>query len=405
KPRSTRGWLALGVLPYELRGDAAELPVFAWRGAESRKDLLDRQKEFQQEVADHLEREERRLAYVAVTRARHRLLLTASFWASQAKPRLLSPFLTPLIDRTLLPAVPAEPQSDENPRVVDDADEPWWPADPLGGRREALEDAAARIRQTESDERDARDALGWQRDIELLVAERAERERRAGEVAVPYRVPASAFRQYVGEPEQLAERLRRPMPQRPYRQTRLGTVFHRWVEQRYGLGALVDRVDVGLSLGDGLDGAAGDAELDGVDPAALAELQQRFAASEWGDREPLEVECEIHLPLAGHLMICKLDAVYPTRVGLPDGRSVDRVEIVDWKTGRAPTTDDDRAQKELQLALYRLAYARRTGRPLEEISVALYFVADDLVLRPERLPDGAELTRLWRDAMMYKEEV
>ncbi|MDO9589697.1 MAG: 3'-5' exonuclease, partial [Microcella sp.] len=33
KPRDgTTGWLKLGVLPYELRGDAAELPVFAWRG-------------------------------------------------------------------------------------------------------------------------------------------------------------------------------------------------------------------------------------------------------------------------------------------------------------------------------------------------------------------------------------
>ncbi|RZT58150.1 DNA helicase-2/ATP-dependent DNA helicase PcrA [Microcella alkaliphila] len=396
KPRSTRGWLSLGVLPFELRGDAAELPVFGWRGAESRKDLLDRQKVFQQEVGEHLEREERRLAYVAVTRARHRLLLTASFWAGQTKPRALSPFLAPLVQRGLLPAVPTDPAHDENPRAVDDSDEPWWPADPLSGRREALENAAARIRQSGDEASGERDALGWQRDIDLLLAERTERERRAGEVAVPYRVPASAFRQYVNEPEGVAERLRRPMPQRPYRQTRLGTVFHRWVEERFGLGAIVDRVDAGLDDRD-VDG-------DGFDPEALAELQQRFAASEWGDREPLEVECEIHLPLAGHLFVCKLDAVYPAQLRRPDGRFVDGVEIVDWKTGRAPTTVDDRAQKELQLALYRLAYARRTGRPLDEISVALYFVADDLVLRPERLPDGTELARLWRDALMYKEK-
>ena len=182
-----------------------------------------------------------------------------------------------------------------------------------------------------------------------------------------------------------------------YRQTRLGTVFHRWVEERFGLGAIVDRVDVGLDDRD-VDG-------DGFDPEVLAELQQRFAASEWGDREPLEVECEIHLPLAGHLVVCKLDAVYPARLRRPDGRFVDGVEIVDWKTGRAPTTDEDRAQKELQLALYRLAYARRTGRPLDEITVALYFVADDLVLRPEHLPDETELARLWRDALMYKQRV
>lgn len=407
KPRSTRGWLSLGVLPYELRGDSAELPVFAWRGAESRKDLLDRQKQFQADVGEHLEREERRLAYVAVTRARHRLLVTGAFWASAAKPRAFSRFLTPLVDRGLVPAVADASTHEHNPRATDDSDEPWWPADPLGTRREVLEAAAARIRMVTSTEEAAGgadgDAFGWQRDIDLLLAERADRERRGHEVAVPYRVPASAFRQYVTAPEQVAERLRRPMPQRPYRQTRLGTVFHRWVEQRYGLAAVPDRLDAALTAA--LDAAlTHDDGGEGVDAEALAALQERFAASEWGEREPLEVECEIHLPLAGHLMICKLDAVYPTRIRRPDGRFVEGVEVVDWKTGKAPTTDDERAEKVLQLALYRLAYARRTGRPLDEISVALYFVADDLVLRPEHLPGEAELVALWRDAVTTRAE-
>ncbi|HET8957499.1 MAG TPA: 3'-5' exonuclease, partial [Microcella sp.] len=407
KPRSTRGWLSLGVLPYELRGDAAELPVFAWRGAESRKELLYRQKQFQADVAEHLEREERRLAYVAVTRARHRLLVTGSFWASAAKPRAFSRFLAPLIERELIPPVADVSTDEHNPRATDDEDAPWWPADPLGTRREALEVAAARIRASASGGQggdddvagdSASDALGWQRDIDLLLAERADRERRGHEVAVPYRVPASAFRQYVTEPEAVAERLRRPVPQRPYRQTRLGTVFHRWVEQRYGLTAVPDRIDDALN--GALDAAfTHDDGGEGVDPAALEALQQRFAASEWGDREPLEVECEIHLPFAGHLIICKLDAVYSARLRGDGGRFIDGVEVVDWKTGKAPSTDEERAEKVLQLALYRLAYARRTGRPLDEISVALYFVADDLVLRPEQLPGEAELVELWRTAV------
>lgn len=407
KPRSTRGWLSLGVLPYELRGDSAELPVFAWRGAESRKELLDRQKQFQADVAEHLEREERRLAYVAVTRARHRLLVTGSFWASATKPRAFSRFLAPLIERGLIPPVADTSRHEHNPRASDDDDAPWWPADPLGTRREALEAAAARIRAAASGGHggdddvpgdSVSDALGWQRDIDLLLAERADRERRGREIAVPYRVPASAFRQYVTEPEAVAERLRRPVPQRPYRQTRLGTVFHRWVEQRYGLTAVPDRIDDALN--GALDAAfTHDDGGEGVDPAALDALRQRFAASEWGDREPREVECEIHLPFAGHLIICKLDAVYPARLRGDDGRVIDGVEVVDWKTGKAPSTDEERAEKLLQLALYRLAYARRTGRPLDEISVALYFVADDLVLRPEKLPGETELVELWRTAV------
>ncbi|MDQ1531466.1 MAG: ATP-dependent helicase UvrD/PcrA, partial [Microbacteriaceae bacterium] len=39
KPKSKRGWLAPGVLPWEFRGDAAELPVFPWRGLADRSEL------------------------------------------------------------------------------------------------------------------------------------------------------------------------------------------------------------------------------------------------------------------------------------------------------------------------------------------------------------------------------
>ena len=101
------------------------------------------------------------------------------------------------------------------------------------------------------------------------------------------------------------------------------------------------------------------------------------------------------MPFAGRILVCKIDAVYATT--LPDGR--DGVEIVDWKTGRAPRDDDDRRAKELQLALYRLAYARWSGRPLDDVSAAFYFVADDAVLRPDDLPDESELAALWEAAL------
>lgn len=55
-----------------------------------------------------------------------------------------------------------------------------------------------------------------------------------------------------------------------------------------------------------------------------------------------------------HIAICKLDAVY---------RRGDRVEIVDWKTGRAPRTAAERDERLLQLRLYRRAYRARSGIP------------------------------------------
>lgn len=93
-----------------------------------------------------------------------------------------------------------------------------------------------------------------------------------------------------------------------------------------------------------------------------------------------------------HIVICKLDAVY---------RRADRggrIEIVDWKTGKAPRTADEREERMLQLALYRLAYHRRFDVPLEEIDVALYYVADDLIIRGDRVYSEEELFQRWSAA-------
>ena len=111
----SNGWLGFGTLPYEFRGDAPELPEFRWRQAGSRKELLELRTEFKQEVKQRHELEERRLAYVAVTRARHSLLLSGSFWATQTTARGPSPFLTPLAADGILGELPAVSEYTENP--------------------------------------------------------------------------------------------------------------------------------------------------------------------------------------------------------------------------------------------------------------------------------------------------
>ncbi len=65
--------------------------------------------------------EERRLAYVALTRTRSELLLTGSWWASQKSPRKPSTFLRELAQAGILDAgaLPAAPRSTENPRAGD----------------------------------------------------------------------------------------------------------------------------------------------------------------------------------------------------------------------------------------------------------------------------------------------
>jgi DNA helicase-2/ATP-dependent DNA helicase PcrA len=119
---------------------------------------------------------------------------------------------------------------------------------------------------------------------------------------------------------------------------------------------------------------------------ALETLKRTFEASEWADLKPIDVEREIHFVLEGQIIICKLDAVYQR-----DGR----FQIVDWKTGRAPRTAVELEERQFQLALYRQAYAEWKGVDPELIDAVFYYVADDLVLRPENLYSAEELGRRW----------
>ena len=271
--------------------------------------------------------------------------------------------------------LPEEPQNEANP-LGDNLERILWPLDPLGKRRAAVEAAADAVRAAEP----AIDGP-WARDLGLLLEERRRRLGYDGRVAIPTRVPASRFKEYVTDPASVASSLRRPMPEKPYRATQLGTLFHSWVENRYGVGGDSEELDA-LPLETDSD--------DFVTDAALANLQAIFEASPWASRKPVDVEREIHLPFDGRIIICKIDAVYS--VG-------DRYEIVDWKTGKSPSGAKDLEDKQLQLALYRLAYAKWKGIDPDLIDAVFYYVTDDRIIRPEHIYDEAELLARWRAAL------
>ncbi len=366
--RDGQGWLGFGVLPYAFRGDHRWLPRLGWRRHESAS-----QQELKQAIADYGEQirarhlaEERRLAYVAVTRARDHLLLSGASWSGTKTPRPASDFLTEIAD-ALGTAVPGDGEPGENP-YLDVRQTLAWPIDPLGTRRDRVHAAADAVRAAQS-----ADPAPPTRDLELLLAERAARLADRG-LHAPTRIPASRFKDFVADYRAAATAVARPLPERPYRQTRLGTIFHAWVEQRSGLGGRGGSIDDALweSDDDASDAAPADRE-------ALERLTRNFLASEWAPLQPIEVETEIDFadPDAlgdgrPHIIICKLDAVY---------RRGDRIEIVDWKTGRPPRTAAERAERMLQLELYRRAYHAKHAVPLADIDVVLYYVADDVILR------------------------
>jgi len=402
RPRSTQGWMGYGTLPYRFRGDRAALPALAWEQATDRKGLRAAIAQFKASVKEHLAGEERRLAYVAVTRARSDLLLTGSRWGGQRDQRAPSVFLDEIgaalgWESTGSTDDSANPYEDRRGPAV------TWPMDPLGSRADRVHRAAQQVRRVLD---------RWQREpsvepdidpeIVQLLAERDERA--ALRLAVsegPSRVAASRFKDFVVDASAALDEFVRPMPERPYRATTLGTRFHAWVESRSGQtgrGASLDDAlweldlgdDEGIDLGEDTDPAAE------TEDAALTRLQETFLRSEWAGLAPLEVETEIDMSLRGaagvEQIICKLDAVYrrEDRGG--------RIEIVDWKTGAPPRSAADRSNRMLQLALYRLAYHKRTGVPLDEIDVVLYYVADDLTIRSDRVYSEPELAHLWNAA-------
>ncbi len=361
-PRDLRGWLGFGVLPAPFRGDRRWIPQLRWCGAaiDSQQALRDEFRRYADEIRRQRRVEERRLAYVAVTRARERLLLSSSPWAGTSRPREVSEFLREIVAATGAGLPDLDPGRDPLPsrrRVLS------WPQDPLGARRERVSAAADAVLRAMAAPRIPPDP-----ELALLLAERDERPVIPG---LPVRIPASRMGRIAADLDGALAGAARPLPQAPHPRARLGTRFHQWVQARSGFGS------AGPGPGDAL---WSEETADDEEEQELRRLQRAFEASEWGRLTPIAVESEIHVRHPGpdgrdHVVVCRLDAVY---------RRADRggrVEIVDWKTGAAPRDARERAERMTQVELYRRAYAQRSGVPAAQIDVALFFVGKGLVLR------------------------
>ncbi|MDO5627413.1 MAG: ATP-dependent DNA helicase [Mobilicoccus sp.] len=376
-PRPTsKGWLTgLGSVPYDLRGDREGLPRLPWRTVEDLTELKRAIEEFSADGGDHLIAEERRLAYVAFTRARHRMLLSASVWADGTRPRTPSRFLSELVDASVVRVrawEPDPPEGSENPSALG-LDAVWPPhRDDLRDRTVAL--AAQWVRDAGPPPPPSPGMAELGSLTDLLLAEWS-RPRDSRIVArLPGHLSTSAVVELYDDPAAVAERLRRPMPAPPATAARVGTAFHTWIEQHYRQASLVDDTDLGYV----------DEEGDLLD---LQEAKRLFLASPWASQTPLEVEVSLETVVAGLPIRGRIDAVFPR----PGGGVV----VVDWKTGRPPTGDRLR-RRALQLAVYRLAYARWSGLPADDIDAAFYYAATGETVHPP-LPNEDELIGLIAD--------
>ncbi|MDF2848936.1 MAG: ATP-dependent helicase, partial [Oerskovia sp.] len=216
----------------------------------------------------------------------------------------------------------------------------------------------------------------------ILLEERDRRDARSSEISFPAHISASGLVRLAADRGEYALHLRRPVPAQPTVHARRGTQFHLWAEQYFTSSSLLDVDDL-----PGADDEDISPDLD------LDALQQTFLASEWAGRTPLAVEVDVETPVGGIMFRSRIDAVFPES---PDhaGGATDAVVVVDWKTGKAPRDAEARRTREVQLAVYRLAWSRWSGLPVEKVNAAFYYLGSDETVRPERLLDAAELEAL-----------
>ncbi len=402
-PKRSGSWLtSIASLPVHLRGDRPDLPELELDGAADRKEVAERLDAHERAFDDRRLVEERRLFYVALTRAEHALLVSGHWWGETGDTaRGPSDLLAEVgelaaagggrcgvVDTWAEP--PAEDEANPLAAAVHEAP---WPVDPLGSRRAAVDEGAALVRaarrrraeQTEetapADESDTTpDPDGWAADIEVLLAERAAARDRHARVLLPPQLSVSQLVDLAADPDALARRLRRPVPRPPDPRARRGTEFHAWLERWFSATELLEF--------DELPGAADDEAADAADPAGAAdatELRDRFTASRWATRTPVAVEVPFETEVAGTLVRGRIDAVFAD----PDGGAT----VVDWKTGGLPREDALPALA-VQLAAYRLAWASLSGLPVERVRAALHYVRHDRTVAPADLLDAAGLRAL-----------
>lgn len=388
-------------LPWELRGDAKDLPQWD-TDQPALKELLEAESIFKDKVEDHHVAEERRLAYVAVTRAKSLLICSSSIWtATRSKPTEPSQFfsaLVPLAEGNDPKAeigvwVKDEDAPEQNPSRLTPL-EALWPYDPLEGpqitggmnrtefpysRREVMQEIAQDVlKESEQSQLLTEEGQQWADEARRLLAQREFLSNRERRVEAPEHVRASLFVELAEDPVSVLENLRRPVPRRPGLAARRGTAFHAWIEEFYEKTSMLDLGEIVEPADDYLDQA-----LD------LESMKEAFLASEWSQLQPAYVEVPLETRVGPVAVRGRIDAVFQ----MEDGTWL----LLDWKTGRVPHGKDLKS-KLVQLAVYRLGWSRLHGIALEDIKAAFYYVAAGMTIRAEHLSDEAELEAMITNA-------
>ena len=404
------GWMgSTSIFPFPLRADADDLPPFTvgdLSPAVTDKPLLtETMTAYKEALGRQSLREERRLAYVAFTRARHDLLLTGSHLSKTAsKPRRPSRFLTELRRRELLVPYsdgwvdfdesrpnpltaltqvgtwPLDAGQTETPGAQalgngQSHDDGGADTDRAAALRRARQAAAAQVAAAMSEasstdllteptpvraaptspghEPEASDDTlqRWRLETSLLLAERARATSATPTVRLPEHLAATRLDDLRADRRRFALDLRRPLPPEPRAAGRLGTVFHDAVAQLLSArGTLFGLGEAGVP--------------DNLDPQDRQRVERWLGTVEnlalLDDYVLVDTEIDREITIGATTLRCRMDAVF---------RRLDGSGwlIVDWKTGRRQVPVD-------QLSVYVHAWAASQGVSAGSVRAAYVYV-------------------------------
>ena len=349
-PQPQSGWWgSAGMLAWPLRNDAAHLPPLEiWDAKEAGGKKMERLREA---IGAHLESEERRLAYVAVTRARSNLHLSGSWFSTGSQPRYPSTFLNDVHALTWAGDIAEPPAKEEWEKLATPAAIGVFPRQPGWVRREQtqLADAvnadreagvtldpttAATLDALVEDDRRTRQNLA-ELDAETIL----------DMVADQRNLSVTEVARMSADPKNTIADLVRPIPMRNGENVKTGTAFHAWIERELKL--------VGAGTGDPEEEPP--TTLTDGDDKTLTEIIDAFELPKGWTPKAVEHQIVATTPQTGYPVKGRVDAVFDT----PQG-----TVLVDWKTRKAPVGFVDAKtarQYATQLELYQQAWKEATG--------------------------------------------
>lgn len=315
-------------------------------------------------------REERRLLYVAVTRARQHLIATAAHWyypsdgfnETLKTPHGPSEFFEVIANHSVtdLKAHFDRPEDNSLVRIRDERAAAWPPAarSERPGFPEGIAAAVKKARETATED-------------PSLFPTRSEEAPFA-----PATLSATGVVTYTGCPKRFNWTFVRPLPRRSSMKARIGTEVHDWIAQRH---------DPQMKLLD-------DADLEVVhqgSPGKIASLRSAFEKTRFADRVARYIEHPFSVAFDDVVLQGRIDAIYQDDDG--------SFEIVDWKTGRAP---DEHAAEDHQMLVYALSMSRLLNVPVNRFRTTfVYLGGEEVIEHSVDLGSEADIEARLRDVL------